>query len=119
MHSTILLNASENTKQVEREEQGHFVHSILSAFGFPLEGWQGEELTVEQHMKLRKTLSSRSFEIIDDLDGGVKICLKGELIGEFKKPRYVIRKDAGNIDPNKRIYLEMITETWSILEETE
>jgi hypothetical protein len=122
MHSTILLNSSENTHQVEREEQGRFVHSILSAFNVPLEDWEGEELTTEQHMKLRKILSAFKIEVISDMDGGIKIYCEGdkkyELIAEFKKPRYVLRKDAGNIDPNKRNYLEMILDTWSILEET-
>ena len=120
MQSTILLNSNENTKQVELEEQGRFVYSILSAFGLPLDDWQGDELTTEQHIHLRKVLSTYGFEIVNDLDGGVKIYCKGDnkmdLVGEFRKPRYILRKDARQVDPTKKVYLEMLTDTWSILE---
>lgn len=116
MQSTILLNSSENTKQVELEEQGRFVYSILSAFGVPVEDWQGGELTTEQHIKLRKTLGEYRIEVINDLDGGVKLYCEGEMIGEFKKPRYVLRKDLKQVDPTKKLYLEMYMSTWSILE---
>jgi hypothetical protein len=125
MQSTILLNSSENTHQVEAEEQGRFVYSILSSFGLPLDDWQGEELTPEQHIGLRKVLFAYGFDIISDMDGGVKIYLRDDntkensLVAEFKKPHYILRKDAGQPNPNKRLYLEMITNTWSILEETE
>jgi hypothetical protein len=116
MQSTILLNSSENTHQIELEEQGRFVYSILSAFGVPLDDWQGGELSNEQHIHLRSVLRSYQIEVINDLDGGVKIYCEGELIGEFHKPRYILRKDAKQVDPTKRLYLEMITNTWSILE---
>lgn len=123
MQSTILLNSSENTHQVELEEQGRFVHSVLSAFGLPLGDWQGEVLPVEERMRLRKELASRKIEIVNDLDGGVKVYCesdgKYEMIAEFRKPRYVLRKDAGHPDPNKRTYLEMLLDTWFILDETE
>ena len=125
MQQTILLNSSENTRQIEAEEQGRFIYSILSQFGMPLEDWDGGELSVEQHMKLRKSLFTRGFEIINDMDGGVKIYLRNDttkendLIAEFKKPYYVLRKDQANINPNKRLYMEMRLDTWFILEDNE
>lgn len=102
MTATILLNATENTKQVEREEQGHFVRSILTAFGVPIDDiWNTDELSADQNIKLRKLLSTHKIEIVDDCDGGVKIhcwdkdASKYNLIAEFKKPHYVLKKIRG------------------------
>jgi len=127
MQQTILLNATENTKQVEREEQGYFVHSLLSAFvGAPIdEIWTEPELSMEQHTQLRKLLTVYGIEVLNDNDGGVKIYCwnktdnKHELIGEFRKPHYVLKKDPGQVDPNKKQYLEMTINTWSSLEKDE
>lgn len=126
MQQTILLNATENTRQVEREEQGHFVRSILSAFGVPIDDiWDSEELSTDQHIKLRKVLSTYKIEIIDDNDGGVKIhCWdketnKYQMIGEFKKPYYRLKQDPSQVNPNKKQYLEMSISTWSIFDTDE
>jgi hypothetical protein len=117
MQSTILLNTNENTRQVEREEQGRFVKSILTAFGVPIEEhWIDEELSVDQTMKIRRILSQYKIEIVDDMDGGVKMFCEKDMIAEFKKPHYVLRKDNSQKDPNKKLYLEMTTNTWSILD---
>jgi hypothetical protein len=118
MQNTILLNTSENTRQVEREEQGQFVRSVLTAFGVPIDTiWTETELTVEQNMKLRKLLSQYKIEIVDDMDGGVKMYCEKEKIAEFHKPHYILRKDMGQVDPKKRLYLEMTTNTWSVLDQ--
>jgi long-subunit fatty acid transport protein len=119
MQQTILLDSNENTRKIEREEQGRFVFSVLTAFGLqdnPTWDWDGRELTTEQQIKMRKLLAAYKFEIVDDMDGGVKIYCEQELVGEFKKPHYVLRKDSGQVNPDKKLYLEMKIDTWSVLE---
>jgi hypothetical protein len=120
MQTTILLDTNENTRKVEHEEQAHFVRSILTGFNVPIDDiWTDETLDVADMMKLRKMLSVYKIEIVDDLDGGVKIFCEQSLIAEFKKPHYVLKKDPGQVDPRKRLYLEMTTNTWSILDQEE
>jgi len=123
MQQTILLNATENTKQVEREEQAAFIHSVLTIMGVDEAihsagiDWQGKDMPVDDIIKMRKLLSNYQLEIVNDMDGGVKIFCEQQLIAEFKKPTYTLRQDLKAVDPRKKLYVEMKTELWSIFED--
>lgn len=122
MKGTILLNHYENTKQVEEEEKRRFLRSLLEQMGIPsdqLEFWSSDDpLTVEQRMQLRKVLSSYNIQVIDDPDD-MSIYVEGQRVASWSKPHYILKKDTSQLDPKKRLYLEMLIECWSLFEETE
>jgi hypothetical protein len=119
MEGIILLNAQENTKQVEEEEKNRFVKNILETLGVPSinDIWGEGELTVDAKVKLRNLLSSFNINIIDDMDGGLKIYVDQDVVAEFKKPTYILKRDNNQIDPKKKNYLQMTISTWSAFDE--
>jgi len=118
MKSTILLNSNENLKQIEEEEKARFVKSILEIMCVPIEEfWQDEGLSVQDKIKLRGLLSAYSIKIIDDSDGHLQFFVENELVGEWNKPEYKMKKDLSEIDPNKKLYYEMHVNYWSIFDE--
>lgn len=130
MESIILLNSNENTRKVEDEEKSRFVRSILESIdGLPpeyLEGiWDEKgEVTLEGKIKLRQTLHTFDLEVIATPGGNLQVYhvpAKGEhtLIGEWKKPFYTLKKDPSQINPSKRLYIEMKINYWSAYENTE
>jgi hypothetical protein len=47
------------------------------------------------------------------------VYIDNELVGEWHKCTYKLKKDLRQLDPKKRIYLEMQIDYWSIFEEQE
>lgn len=121
MKGTLLLNYDENTKAVEEEERTRFLHSLLEQMGIPVnEFWTGEiNLSVDQRIKLRNILATYLVQVIEDLDGHMQVYVENELVGEWYKCSYKLKKDLRQIDPKKRVYLEMEINYWSIFEEQE
>lgn len=120
MKYKILLSKNENTKEVEEEEKSKFIRNVLENMGLPVdEFWTNTEraLTVEERIKLRKILSAYNILIIDDLDGHLQIFVENDLVAEWNKCTYVLKRDLREIDPNKRIYFEMNVHCWSVFEE--
>lgn len=129
VEGTILLNYQEDTRQVEAEEKSRFLRGILEHCFQDIpemlqqvsEVW-GEtigDLPVEQKIKLRNLLANNSLQVIDDLDGRLKIYLENDLIGEWDKVKYCLRKDLQVKDPKKRIFLEMNIKCWTCFDEEE
>lgn len=121
MKGTILLNYQENTHQVEEEEKTRFLRSLLEQMGVPIEDfWTSEtNLSTAAKIKLRGVLSSFGVQVVDDLDGHLQVYVEGELVGEWNKCTYKIKKDLREIDPRKRLYLEMQINCWSLFDEAE
>lgn len=119
MKSTILLNSNENTRQVEEEEKTRFVRQILETLGLPIDEIWDESgvLSIENKIKLRSILSTYNIQVIDDSDGELQIYCDGEVIGKWGKCEYKLKRDYQQKDPAKKLYLEMITDTWSIFPE--
>jgi hypothetical protein len=125
MKGTILLNHTENTKQVEDEEKTRFLRSILEEMGLPVqEFWAGEtSLSIDQRIKLRGILATYGVQVIDDLDGRMQIWVspeKGEepqKVAEWHKCIYKLKRDLRQLDPRKQLYLEMEINCWSLFEE--
>jgi hypothetical protein len=119
MQGTLLLNYDENTRQVEEEEKHKFLHSLLSQMGVPVEEfWNGDSnLSVPQKIKLRNILATYNIQAIDDLDGHMQVYVENELVGEWHKCTYKLKQDLRQLDPKKRLYLEMAIDYWSIFEE--
>ena len=90
--------------------------------GLPIEEfWTNGDrpLSVDEKINLRKILSAYGIAIIDDLDGHMQMYVDNELTAEWNKPQYLLKKDLRQIDPRKKVYLEMKFNTWSIFEENE
>lgn len=118
MKSTILLNSNENTRQVEEEEKTRFVRQILETLGLPIDEIWDESgvLSIENKIKLRSILSTYNIQVIDDSDGGLQLYCDGEIIGEWHKCEYKLKRDYQQKDPTKKLYLEMLIDNWSIFE---
>jgi len=119
MKGTLLLNYDENTRKVEEEEKNRFLYSLLEQMGIPVnEFWDGNvELSVNQRIKLRSLLATYNIQVIDDLDGHMQVYVENDLVGEWHKCNYTLKKDLRQLDPKKRLYLEMAINYWSIFEE--
>lgn len=121
MKSIILLSSNENTAAVETEEQNRFIRSILETLGLPIDELWDEAgvLSIGNKIKLRSILSAYSIQIIDTNDGEMQIYCEGTVIAKFHKPEYILKKDLKQIDPKKRLYLEMKIDNWSIFDAAE
>ncbi len=118
MEYSILLDKHENTKSVEVEEQNKFILSIVEQLEIPYE-WNGEPtLTIFDKIKLRKVLSQYNISIIDNNAGEVKVYLEQQLIATWHKAFFCLREDRSQIDPEKRIYMEMKCKCNSVFEQT-
>lgn len=121
MKGKLLLNYDENTRAVEEEEKNRFLHSLLEQMGIPVNDfWTGEiNLSIDQKIRLRAILATYSIQVIDDLDGNMQVYVENELVGEWHKCNYKLKKDLRQLNPKKQIYLEMEINYWSIFEEQE
>lgn len=119
MQGTILLNYNENTKQVEEEEKNNFLRSVLESMGVPItDFWHTTHpLSISQKIKLREVLGTYNIQVIDDLDGHMQIYVERELVGEWNKCTYKIKRDLRQLDPKKQLYLEMTISCWSLFDE--
>jgi hypothetical protein len=121
MQGILLLNYTDNTKQVEEEEKNRFLRSLLEQMGVPIsEIWDDDTpLSIEQKIKLRSLLSAYNVQIIDDQDGFLQVYVDGETVASFNKPIYKLKRDLSQIDPKKQLFLEMEINCWSLFEENE
>jgi hypothetical protein len=127
MKGTILLNHYENTRQVEDEEKSRFLRGLLEQTfeGTPnvvaqiTEIWGNDSvLSPAQKVKMREIMNTYHIQVIDNSDGHLKVFADGELIGEFFKCSYKMKKEPAQKDPKKQLYLEMYVECWSVFEES-
>jgi hypothetical protein len=126
MQGIILLNFNENTREVEEMERSRFLRSILeqcfentdvvrqiqTIWGDP-----DELLSAQKKIQILQVLTPYGLQVIDDRDGGLFIYLEREIIGKWKKPRYVLKKDPSQLDRRKQFFLEMHIECTSAFDE--
>ncbi len=119
MEYIVLLDKSSILRDIEAEEQTRFVISIIETLEVPFEWNSNEAFTIFDKVRLRKVLSQYNVEVIDDMDGGVKVYLERNKIAEWKKASYVLKEDPSQIDPKKKLYIEMKCKFESIYEAAE
>jgi hypothetical protein len=128
MKGTILLNHSDNVTQVEGEEKSRFLRELLHQMFEDVpdviskiqEIWADDSpLTVPQKVKMRGFMTTYNIQVIDDCDGRMRIFVEGELIGEWLKCKYKLRRDISQIDPKRQLFLEMEVNCWSVFEPSE
>jgi hypothetical protein len=119
MTYTVLLDSTADLKQCEGEQKAEFIRSILEAMDIHPEFWPPEEsiLSVETKIKLRALLLEQELIIVESVDGALEIYSARKKIAEWSKPKYVRKIDASQVDPRKKIYLEMRVTCSSVFEE--
>lgn len=123
MKTSILVDR-EDVRKVEAQEQYLFVQNVLAQMELPLEECfpesnELEDFTIEHKLHLRKILDKFGVLVLDDRDGGVKIYVEKDLIAEWKKCRFELREDPGEIDPRKKLYAVIYIDYWTMFEEQE
>jgi hypothetical protein len=76
-----------------------------------------EDQTIEQKQLLRKILNENNILIIDEFDLGLKIYIEEELIAEWKKPTYTLKTDLAQLNPKKKLYIEIMIEYYSVFDQ--
>ena len=118
MQQEILCNR-DDFKSIEAELRSSFIRATIEEMGIQLnEIWPEDKIDfdIQEKIKLRELLNKYNILIIDDHDGGTKIYVEEEMIGEWKKCRYELQTDLSQIDPGKKIYLKMFVDYWSVFE---
>lgn len=120
---TVLLDYNVDRTGVESEEKLKFIRSILEALDVEVDSEVWPEppetsLTLENKIKLRQQLSSLGLIILEQSDGSLEVYHDNQMIGEWKQPFYVLKTDPSQIDPKKKLYLEMHVSFSSPLFET-
>jgi len=117
MEYKVLLDKKSNFREAGTEEQSQFILSIIEALDIPFEWDSSTTFTIMDKLRLKKLCNQYNISIIDDTDGNAKIYLEGQVIAEWHKPSFILREDLGQIDPKKRLYIEMKCSFSSMFEE--
>ena len=117
MQATIFLNR-EDAAKTEQEERTLWVKDILLKIGIPLDDiWpENNEFTVEDKIKFRKLMAKYDILILDDSDHGLEIYVDDDIIARWNKPIYKLRIDNKQVDPAKKMFLEMNIDAVSIFD---
>lgn len=119
MKAKIYINR-EDAREVEEEERDRFIKAVLEELGLPIqEVWPDEKLTIEQKQKFRILLDKYDVSIIFAGGGAVDIYVGKDCIAKWTKPHFKLRTDHSQVDPAKKIYLEMEIDYYSVFEEKE
>ncbi len=106
------------------EEKLQFIVFVLESMGVDLEGCFPEtlnqkEITVEHRIKLKEILEKYNISIINNKDKTFDVFLEKDKIASWFKHWVELKKDFSEIDPKRRIYVEIHLECWSVYEEKE
>jgi len=118
----IRLANRDNYRQIEEEWRFEFVYFVLEKIGIPHDILTGcfpdeiNDLGVEHKIELRKHMSRFDVSIVDDLDGGIKIYVEQQLVAEWKKCKFVLKEDLKEVNPSKRLYMELHGDVWTIFD---
>lgn len=102
----------------EIQEKSKWVREILSKIGLPVEEWS-ENLSMDDLRKIRAELKQLDLDIIDDSDSGIEIYFQGDLIGEWRRPRYILVQNPRERDPRNRYNLQMHINCRSVFDNEE
>ena len=120
MQQVIYLNR-EDAKSVENEERDLFIRAILSELELPgLDDiWANESLeNVEKKIELKRLLSKYDIEIIEE-DRTFTIYVDNDAIAIWHKPSFRLITDLKQVNPAKKVFLEMTICHESIFDENE
>ena len=118
----IIKADKDNYREVLNQVRFDWVCSVLSQTGMNLdncfpESGNYQDQTLEQKAQLRNNLNDNNILIIDEVDNSLKIYIQDQIIGEWKKPLYIRKEDLSEINPKKRIYIEINIDCFSVFDE--
>ena len=119
-HEIIYIDRGDE-RQIEEEEQNNFIYNILSQVldNTPEfeEVWFDEELDdITKKIKIKNILRKLNIEILK-VGRGAEIYFENELVAVWYEPKYRKMMDLKQINPDKKIYLEMTLSYKSIFDE--
>lgn len=117
MQYTILLDNNENTREIVAQEQAKFIKSVFEILQLPIDFNIEKNLSVNDKIQLRQKLAQYYISIIDDMDSGLKIFVEKDLVAEWKKPFFILKKDSSKLDRDNCLYLEMHINCSTIFDE--
>ena len=110
----------EDVRKTEEQEKFTWTINVISNIGITSDELEipenVEELSVEFRKNMRALLQKFDVKIVDEHDGNIKIYVEDNLIAEWHKPQYILRTDLSAIEPSKRLFVEMITDHWSVFD---
>lgn len=118
MSEDIILVNHHEAAQIEHEEKTIWLRGIFEKIGIPLGFWP-ENPTMKDLRKMRGVLLAEKIEIIDDNNSGLEVYFDGDLIAEWRKPFYKLKRDPNIIDPRYRVYLEMHLRRRSVFDKSD
>lgn len=106
----------EDVKTVEEEERNGFVKKTLEQIGLDVsEIWPDILLSVEEKIKLRDYLNKFDVLILDTKET-YEIYVGKELVAKWYRPLFKLKTDLSEINPSKKIFIEMTIMYESIFE---
>lgn len=119
----IIFINREDYRNVISTQQYDFIVWVLETMlgpdelkeSFPEEGF--DAVTVQHRIQLRKLCDKFNISIVDDKNNGLKIYVDKTLVGEWKKPWSIMKKDLEELDSSKCLFLEVHLDWWVIFEE--
>lgn len=127
MRLKVVANRSE-AKEVALKVRFQWVKDILLSTGadftdiFPEsedELLTYNDMSIIQKAKLRKVLEQNKINIVDNHDGSLLIYLENDVIAEWKIPNFKLHFDRNELNPQKRWYIEIEMDYWSVFDEEE
>lgn len=123
-YSVITNYDPKSIKDAVEEERLQFLFFVLDSMGLSLEGCFPEplnpkEITVDHREKLSETLEKFNISIIDYKDKTFDIYLEKDKVASWGKHWVELKKDFSEINPKRRIYVNITLECWSVFEQTQ
>lgn len=106
----------EDVKTVEEEERNGFIKDTLKQIGLDIDDiWPEILLSLEEKIKLRDYLNKFDILILDTKDT-FEIYVGKELVAKWYRPLFALKTDLSEINPSKKIFVEMTIMHESIFE---
>lgn len=123
-YSVIANYDPKSISEAIEEEKLQFLVFVLDSMGVELDGCFPDPLnpaniTADHRSKLAELLNKFAISIIDNKDKTFDIFLEKDKIASWLKHWIELKKDFSEINPKRRIYVEIHLECWSIFEQKE
>lgn len=106
----------EDVKTVEEEERNSFIKTVLEQIGLDISDiWPNILLSLDEKIKLREYLNKFDVLILD-VKETLEIYVGKELVAKWYRPLFALKTDLSEINPSKKIFVEMTIIYESIFE---
>ena len=121
-YSVIANHDPKSIREAIEEERLQFIVFVLDAMGVPIEdcfpdSLSPQEVTIDHREKLRAILEKYNINIVDNYDKTCEIFLEKDKVASWMKPWVELKKDFSEVNPKRRIYVEIHLNCWSVFEE--